>query len=138
MATKTKAYVDTAAFISFLDVSDSYHHLFKQLFNRPPMLLTTSLVVAEGHGWFLRRYDVYRATQFLNFISCIEDLKIESVGEKEITASTPIIKKFNDQKLTLADAIGLSLMKRDKITLCWSTDKHMALEGARLVIYETS
>ena len=73
MASKTESYVDTSALIAFLDRSDSYHPLFRRLFSSPPQLVTSALVVAEGHGWFLRRYDRERAIQFLNFI---EDLPI--------------------------------------------------------------
>src|ERR1039457_5318874 len=68
MARKTESYVDTSALIAFLDRSDSYHPLFKRLFSDPPPLVTSALVIAEGHGWFLRRYDQNRAVQFLNFI----------------------------------------------------------------------
>jgi len=50
MAKKTECYVDTSAFIAFLDRSDSFHALFRRLFSEPPPLVTSSLVVAEGHG----------------------------------------------------------------------------------------
>ena len=136
MATKIKAYVDTSAFISFLDASDSYHHLFLRLFSEPPKLVTTALVVAEGHGWFLRRFDTHRAIQFLNFIDSLSGLKIETIGEKEIRSAKPVIEKFSDQKLSMADAVGLSLMKKDRITTCWSTDRHLGLGGVKLVIHE--
>ena len=61
MAGRTECYVDTSAFVAFLDRSDSFHALFRRL------LTTSSLVIAEGHGWFLRRYDQRRAIQFLAF-----------------------------------------------------------------------
>ncbi|MGH9578647.1 MAG: PIN domain-containing protein, partial [Terriglobales bacterium] len=64
MARRADAYVDTSALIAFADRSDSHHPLFKSLFASPPRLVTSSLVVAEGHGWFLRRYDRTRALQF--------------------------------------------------------------------------
>ncbi len=57
MASKTEFYVDTSALIAFPDRSDSYHPLFRRLFSSPPELGTSSLVIAEEHGWFLRRYD---------------------------------------------------------------------------------
>ena len=63
-----EAYLDTSAFIAFLDKSDSYHVIAKRLFSEPPKLVTSTLVIAEGHGWFLRRYDRHRATEFLAFI----------------------------------------------------------------------
>jgi predicted nucleic acid-binding protein len=68
MVRKTECYVDTSVFIAFLDRSDSYHPLFRRLFSNPPRLVTSALVLAEGHGWFLRRYDTRRAIQFLSFI----------------------------------------------------------------------
>jgi hypothetical protein len=34
-------------------------------------------VIAEGHGWFLRRYDRNRAIQFLNFIDDLVVLDIQ-------------------------------------------------------------
>lgn len=132
MALKTESYVDTSAFIALLDRSDSYNSLFKRLFSDPPALSTSALVVAEGHGWFLRRYDQRRAVTFLSFI---EALPIQIVGfdTAELKKTTPWIKKFADQKLTLADAHGLVIMKAQRIAICWSTDRHLGLTGATLV-----
>ena len=42
------AYLDTSALIAFLGRSDTFHPLFVQLFQHPPKLLTTPLVIAEG------------------------------------------------------------------------------------------
>ena len=66
MATSSEAYVDTSAFIAFMDASDSHHPLFARLFAGPPRLCTTPLVIAEGHGWFLRRFDRSRGLGFLS------------------------------------------------------------------------
>jgi predicted nucleic acid-binding protein len=132
MAQKTESYVDTSAFIALLDRSDSYNSLFKRLFSEPPALLTSALVIAEGHGWFLRRYDQRRAVSFLSFI---EELPIRIIGfnDLELEKTTPLVKKFADQKLTLADAHGLLIMKAQRIAICWSTDRHLGLTGATLV-----
>ena len=48
MAKKTECYVDTSAFIAFLDKSDSFHALFRRLFSEPPSLITSSLVIAKA------------------------------------------------------------------------------------------
>ena len=134
MATKTEAYVDTSALIAFLDRSDSYHPLFRRLFSTPPPLVTSALVVAEGHGWFLRRYDRNRAIQFLNFIDAIAALAIEPFGREELAGVSRMAKKFAGQSLTLADAHGLVVIKERRISTCWSTDRHLGLTGAKLVI----
>jgi len=134
MATKTEAYVDTSALIAFLDRSDSYHPLFRRLFSSPPRLITSALVIAEGHGWFLRRYDRNRAIQFLNFIDDLVVLAIQRFDRQELTKTTRLVKKFGDQSLTLADAHGLAMIHERRISTCWSTDRHLGLTGATLVI----
>ena len=134
MATKTDAYVDTSALIAFLDRSDSYHPLFRRLFSSPPRLITSALVIAEGHGWFLRRYDRNRAIQFLNFIDDLVVLDIQRFDRQELTKTTRLVKKFGDQSLTLADAHGLVMIHERRISTCWSTDRHLGLTGATLVI----
>ncbi|HSG90420.1 MAG TPA: PIN domain-containing protein [Pseudomonadales bacterium] len=107
MAARIDAYVDTSAFIAFMDASDTYHAVFRRLFSAPPsVVVTTSLVIAEGHGWFLRRFDRVRALQFL----AMEDL-------------------------TLADAVGLVLMRDAHVRSCWSTDRRLGLTGAPLAIH---
>ena len=133
MATKTEAYLDTSALIAFLDRSDSYHPLFRRLFSAPPPLVTSALVVAEGHGWFLRRYDQNRAIQFLNFIDDLSVLTIRGFDREELTKTSRMVKKFRDQLLTLADAHGLVIINERRISTCWSTDRHLALTGANLV-----
>ncbi len=135
MAKSREAYVDTSAFIAFADRSDSYHALFKQLFSKPPSLVTTTLVVAEGHAWFLRRFDSTRALQFLAMIEEIRPLTVLAVGPKEQTAGVVFLRKFSDQNLTLTDAVGLHMLRQRKIKSCWSTDFHLGLTGVPLAIH---
>jgi predicted nucleic acid-binding protein len=134
MATKTECYVDTSAFIAFLDRSDSFHTLFGRLFSSPPPLYTSSLVIAEGHGWFLRRYDWGKATQFLAFIDALPNLTVRGFDGLDLPGVTRIIKKFSDQNLTLADAHGLAIMRERPINCCWSTDRHLGLDGVPRVV----
>ena len=134
MATRIECYVDTSAFIAFLDRSDSYHPLFFRLFSNAPNLVTSALVVSEGHGWFLRRYDQRRAMLFLNFVQELADLDICPFDQQELTRTLPAVKKFSDQNLTLADAHGLSILAARRIKTCWSTDRHLGLTGATLVM----
>ena len=136
MAGKTEAYVDTSALIAFADRSDTYNPAFRRLFAEPPSLLTTTLVVAEGHAWFLRRYDRTRALQFLAMIEDLTPLAVAPVGSKEQAAATELLRRFSDQDLTMTDAVGLHLMKAQRIRVCWSTDFHLALTGVSLVIHE--
>lgn len=133
---RTRSYVDTSAFIAFLDRSDSYHRVFARLFSDPPELITSPLVIAEGHAWFLKRYDSYRAIQFLNFIEELTVLSIIPLGKEELSRGVQLLRKFTDQELTLADALGLFVMEQQKIETCWSTDRHLGITGVPLVVHQ--
>jgi predicted nucleic acid-binding protein len=135
MARKTEAYVDTSALIAFVDRSDTHHPLFKRLFADPPPIVTTSLVIAEGHGWFLKRYDRIKALQFLNMVE-IMPFEIVPIGLPQQKASIDFLRQFSDQDLTFTDAAGLHVMKARRIRTCWSTDFHLGLTGVPLVIHQ--
>jgi predicted nucleic acid-binding protein len=135
MAKRIKSYADTSAFIAFADKSDSHHALFKRLFSEPPALATTTMVVTEGHGWFLKRYDRTRALQFLAMIEEMSFLEIIPTGQRELSAAIVILRKFSDQDLTLVDATGLGLMSARHIRSCWSTDFHLGLTGVPLIVH---
>jgi predicted nucleic acid-binding protein len=141
MARRTKprprAYVDTSALIAFLDRSDTYHALFRRLFADPPALVSTSLVIAEGHGWFLKRFDRTRALQFMSFIEDLTSLRLLAVGADEQAGGTGVLRRFSDQDLTLTDAVGLHLMEKLGIRSCWSTDFHLGLTGVPLACNES-
>ncbi len=136
MAKRTEAYVDTSALIAFADRSDSFHHLFVRAFAEPPALVTTTLVVAEGHGWFLRRFDSYRALDFVAMVESMAPMKVLGVSRPEWKAGAELLRKFSDQALTLTDAVGLHVMKTRRIRVCWSTDFHLGLTGVPLLIHE--
>jgi len=133
MAARTECYVDTSALIAFLDRSDSHHALFRRLFSSPPPLVTSALVVAEGHGWFLRRYDQRRAVQFLGFIDELRPLSVLPFDEGELRKAARLIRKYGDQALTLADTHGLAIISERRTATCWSADRHLGLTGATLV-----
>jgi predicted nucleic acid-binding protein len=134
MAGKTEAYVDTSALITFADRSDTYHPTFRRLFADPPSLVTTTLVVAEGHAWFLRRYDRTRALQFLAMVEDMSPLSVAAVGHNEQQKAAGILRRFSDQDLTMTDAVGLYVMRARRIRVCWSTDFHLSITGVPLVI----
>lgn len=138
MARKTRprprAYVDTSALIAYLDRSDTYHPLFRRLFADPPDLVSTALVVGEGQAWFLKRYDRMRALQFVSFFEELRPLQVVEVGRDELLGGAKILRRFSDQDLTMADAVGLHVMKALRVDSCWSTDFHLGLSGVPLVI----
>jgi predicted nucleic acid-binding protein len=138
MATRNDRYVDTSAFIAVLASADKYHLLFRRLFADAPPLITSALTIAEGHTWFLRKYNAERAARFLEFVRELPSLEIESFGESELSQVAAFATKFKDQNLTLADSHGLAIMKEHGVKLCWSTDRHLGLTGVPLAIQQVN
>lgn len=136
MARRTEAYVDTSALIAFADKSDSFQPLFRRLFAKPPPLVTSALVVTEGHAWFLKRYDRTRALQFVTMLEEMRFLRVVSVGRRDLRAAFGLLRRFSDQDLTVVDAVGLYLMKELRLGSCWSTDFHLGLTGVPLVVHQ--
>lgn len=136
MGTRNEPYVDTSAFIAFVDRSDTYHPVFRRLFSEATALVTTPLVIAEGHGWFLRRYDSTRALQFLAMIEAMKPLTVLAIGARQQAAATEVLREYSDQRLTLADAMGLHLMAERASSCCWSTDRHLGITGVPLAIHQ--
>ena len=97
MAKKAEAYVDTSAFIAFADRSDTYNLAFRRLFAKPPGLITTALVAAEGHAWFLRRYDRTRALQFLAMLEAMTPLRVIPIGPEEQNGGAALLRRFSDE-----------------------------------------
>lgn len=134
MAMRSDVYVDTSALIALLDGSDRHHDRFVELFARPPALLTSCLVVGEGHAWFLRRLGPSQARRFLEFIESMSPLTIAPVGPAEQAGGFAMLRSHPDQDLTLADGVGLHLMRVYSCSTCWSTDRHLGLTGVPLAI----
>jgi hypothetical protein len=75
-----------------------------------------------------------RALQFLAMIEAMTPLCVASVGPGEQAAGVEILRRFSDQDLTMTDAVGLHLCAAQKVDSVWSTDFHLGLTGATLVI----
>jgi hypothetical protein len=70
----------------------------------------------------------------LALVDALTPLVVVPVGPKEMAAGGLLLRRFADQALTLADAVGLHLARARKCKTCWSTDRHLRLAGTPLVI----
>ena len=78
-----------------------------------------------------------RALQFLAMLDAMPFLEVRSVGTAELHGAASLLRRFGDQDLTLADAVGLHLMWDEDAASCWSTDRHLGLTGTPLAIHAT-
>ena len=80
------------------------------------------------------RYDSGRAIQFMAFIADLAPLAVVPFDGDALGAAGRLVRKFADQRLTLADAYGLAIMAQRRTAACWSTDRHLGLTGAKLAL----
>ena len=61
-------------------------------------------------------------------------LQVFGVGPEEQAAGVRLLRRFSDQDLTMADAVGLHLSTALRVSTIWSIDFHLGLTGVPLVI----
>ena len=129
-----EAFVDSGAFIAFLDASDRQHRAAVALFADPPMRLTTSvLVVSECYGWFLHRIGENGARTFRRLLDELPGLRLLGADEAHREAVWRKLDDLRGAKLTFVDASSLVWLERESIETVWGTDFDLSLEGAEVL-----
>lgn len=127
-------FLDSGAFIAFLDRSDRLHADVAGLFARPPRRWTTSaLVIAETYGWFLHRLGEDAARTFRLLLEDLPRLAVLGVDERHRTAVHGKLNSLRGCKLTYVDASSLVWLRQKRIPVVWGTDHHLAIEGASVI-----
>lgn len=127
-------FVDTGAFVAFLDASDRSHSAVRALFAAPPRKVVTSApVLAEGYGWFLHRLGESAARQFLTLLDELPGLEVVDTDPKHRAAVRRKLDVHRGHKLTWVDASSLEFCRSRKIATVWGVDLDLAIEGARVV-----
>jgi len=125
------AFIDSGAFIAFLDRSDRLHEDVAALFAAPPRRWFTSvLVVAETHGWFLHRLGEEAARTFQVLLGELGSLTLLGADEKHHQAVLKKLDQHRGAKLTYVDASSLVRMRERRLGKVWGCDYHLAIEGA--------
>jgi len=127
-----RAYlIDTCSLISFYDRGDQNHNLTRDFLSslqseKIPIIIN-NLIVAETYRRLL--YDLNRSIA----ISFIEELtpffKSVEIEQNDILSAMKIIKKLDDQEITLTDAVSMAIMKKYHILKAFSYDFHFTLLG---------
>lgn len=129
-----EVFVDSGAFIAFLDGSDRSHADVSALLDRPPRAWCTSLlVVAETYGWFLHRLGEEPARTFRGLIRELPELRLLDADVAHHAAVSRKLDVLRGRKPTYVDASSLVWLERRRIATVFGTDHHLSLEGARVV-----
>jgi predicted nucleic acid-binding protein len=129
-----QVFIDSGAFIAFLDRSDRLHHETVALFARRPRRWSTSvLVIAEAYGWFLHRLGEDAARTFRLLTAELPHLVILGVDDRHRAAVDRKLDTLRGTKLTYVDASSLVWLAGKRIATVWGTDHHLSIEGAKVV-----
>ena len=127
-------FIDSGAFIAFLDRSDELHEQVVALFaRRPRRWMTSAFVVAETYGWFLHRLGEDAARAFRLMIGDLPSLHVPAAEPKHLAAVHAKLERLRGTKLTWVDASSLVYLEQKKIVTVWGTDHHLAIEGAKVI-----
>jgi predicted nucleic acid-binding protein len=127
-------FIDSGAFIAFLDRSDRRHSAVVALFSRKPRRWSTStLVLAETYGWFLHRLGEDAARRFRLFTDELPQLQVLGAGSAHRRSVSDKLEALRGCKLTYVDASSLVWLEEKNISAVWGTDHHLAVEGATVM-----
>lgn len=129
-----RAFVDSGAFIAFLDRRDDYHDQVDRLFADPPRRWFSSLaIVAETYGWFLHRLGEDAARRFRLALADLPRLELLGLDPEHHALVLRKLERLRGHRLTYVDASSLVFLDRLDIGEVWGTDRDLALGGARVV-----
>ena len=135
----TTFFLDTSGWFAALSPKEAKHRealaAYRGWIEGGDHLITTNLVVAEMQILIVR----YRGTdEGLRFIdSLYQDPSHEVIfvdRDLERTAVDQWLRKFRDQRLSLADAVSFEVMRARRIRQVLALDEHFGLAGFELAL----
>ena len=127
-------FIDSGAFVAFLDRSDALHGEVAALFAaRPRRWLTSVPVLAETQGFFLHRLGEPAAWRFLDLLPAMHGLELLGMDDGLHRETVDKLVQHRGRKLTYVDASSLVLLGRQGIGRVWGSDFDLAIDGASVV-----
>lgn len=133
MIGREKLFIDTGAWIALLDAGDQFHRQassFYKMLNMSVQRVTSSHVAAETYTWLRYRAGAAHAATFLNVVKQARttgSLTVIRDDEELLDQAEQVLLAFQDQKLSYADALSMTIMKKEKIARVFGFDRHFQL-----------
>jgi uncharacterized protein len=126
-------FVDTSAWVALADTNDANHKkaiaIYPSLLRNLKGFITSNLVIAETYIVLLNELGHQAAIHFLEKVKASPRiLRIYSNDDIERDAGD-ILRKYDDQDFSYADAVSFVIMRRQKIRKAFCFDKHFTTAG---------
>lgn len=126
-------FVDSGAWIAYFSVRDAHHGeadaLLRAAVGARRPLITTNLVVAEVHRWFLFRAGIAPARAALDRIDATPLVHLVHATAEHHGAARAWLEKLGDQRVTYTDAASFAVMTALACRLVLSFDRDFAIAG---------
>lgn len=124
-------YVDTSGFYAYACADDGLHkqvkEVFKKLAAEQERIITSSYVLCEVMGLMLKRLGFSVLKDFVDDVLPIVD--IIWIGEEEHAAGWQLMQSKPKRKLTIVDATGIAVMRKERLRKCVALDAEFVREG---------
>lgn len=131
-------FVDTSGWLAAINTRDSRHHdvveTYDDLVARRTSFVTSNLVVAEMHILIVRDRGATAGCALLDAIYTDPLYRVIAVDrDLESEAAERWLRRFTDQRFSLADAVSFEIMRRERIGEALALDHHFEAAGYRLL-----
>jgi len=135
----TKGFLDTSGWFAALNPRESKHSIarakYREWISDGISLVTTNLVVAEMQILLSRFRGAAEGLRFLDSLYQDPTHRVVFVDrDMERAAVDRWLRRFADQRLSLADAVSFEVMRAEQIRLALALDQHFELAGFELAV----
>lgn len=124
-------FVDTSAFLAYLDRSDQNHEsavsLWRQLLTNDEPLVCTNYVLVESLALMQNRLGMTAVQDFQALF--VPLLRVEWVDEVAHQVGTAVWLAADRRRLSLVDVISFETMRRLQVNTAFAFDQHFAEQG---------
>lgn len=134
----SSVFIDTSGWLAAINTRDSHHHdvveTYDDLVAKRTSFVTSNLVVAEMHILIVRDRGTLAGCALLDAIYTDPLYRVVAVDrELESEATDRWLRKFVDQRFSLADAVSFEIMRRERIGEALALDHHFEVAGYHLL-----
>jgi predicted nucleic acid-binding protein len=131
-------FVDTSGWLAAINTRDSHHNevagAYDDLVAKRTSFVTSNLVVAEMHILIVRDRGSAAGCALLDAIYTDPLYRVVPVDrDLESEATERWLRRFTDQRFSLADAVSFEIMRRERIGDALALDHHFEVAGYRLL-----